>query len=129
MTCYEGPDHVQASSSCVGAGDSMAWVHPLDREGSLDLGDWLPVAGRQTPDGAIRGTIALAEPGSYDVLPLWRGWGYDHGRGFPDPIRIDVGNEGGPLVLGVAAAGVAAAGVATAVLVTAMLRRRRPLTP
>lgn len=124
MTCYEDPDQIQASSSCFGAGDSMAWVHPLDREGSLDLGDWLPVAGRQTPDGTVRGTIALAEPGAYDVLPLWRGWGHDHSSGFPDPIRIEVGNDRGPLILGVTSAG-----VGMTVLVTTLLRRRRPRTP
>ena len=121
MTCYEDADRTQASPSCFGAGDSMAWVHPLDREGSLDQQDWLAVAGRATSAGTVRGTLVLAEPGSYDVLPLWRTWTHGHSRGFPDPIRIEVVGDPPILAIGAAASGL------LGFLVAAVAWRRRTL--
>lgn len=73
-----------------------------------------------TPSGVVRGTIVLGEPGAYDVLPLWRRWGYDHGDGFPGAIRIEV--KGGPIV----PMPFAASGVAATILAVAAWRRRRP---
>lgn len=122
MTCYDDAAHTLASSGCFGAGDSMAWVHPLDTDGDLDRGDWLAVVGRATPTGTVRGSIVLVEPGAYDVLPLWRGWGSDHGRGFPDPIRIEVGGRA-PIVP-IAAVGIGLGGIS---IVVAVRQPRRSL--
>ena len=123
MTCYDDAAHTLASSGCFGAGDSMAWVHPLDTDGDLDRGDWLAVVGRAMPNGTVRGHVVLAEPGAYDVLPLWRGWGYDHGPGFADPLRIEVGSRA-PIVP-LAVAGIGAGGISIAV---AVRQRRRGLS-
>jgi len=90
MTCYDDIDHTRPWSSCLGAGDTMAWIHPLDDEGTLDRDDWIAVEGHETSSGATRGRVTLDEPGAYDVLPLWRTWGADAGDGFPGVIRIEV---------------------------------------
>ena len=39
MTCFDDMAHTQPSSSCFGAGGSMAWIHPLDTHGDLDRDD------------------------------------------------------------------------------------------
>jgi hypothetical protein len=122
MTCYEDADHTRASSACFGDTGVMAWVHQLDGSGLLERTDWIAVVGRATPSGASRGRIVLNEPGAYDVLPLWRRWAYDHGRGFPDPIRIEVVEDPSVLALAATASGI---GVVTAGLVAVLLRRRR----
>jgi hypothetical protein len=93
MTCFEDQEHTRAQPTCFGAGDSMAWVHPLDDDGTFDRSDWIPVAGQQTVTGRIQGQIVLNEPGAYDVVPLWRTWRGGQSRGFPDPIRIEVGGD------------------------------------
>jgi hypothetical protein len=54
---------------------------PLDEEGRLDRADGIAVEGHETSSGATRGRITLNEPGAYDVVPLWRGWGADHSEG------------------------------------------------
>jgi hypothetical protein len=111
MTCYENADHTRPWSSCLGAGGVMAWVHPLDREGALGLDDWIPVQGHATAGGATRGRITIDEAGAYDVLPIWRRWRYEHSRGFPDPIRIEVEGLGPVFPIVVAWVGVMATGI------------------
>jgi hypothetical protein len=88
--------------------------------GRLELTDWIPVEGHGTSTGPTRGRITLNEPGAYDVLPLWRGWGPDHSEGFPGVIRIEVTGCGRipPSVL-------AAFGVAGTCLAVVARRRRR----
>jgi hypothetical protein len=127
MTCYPDQAHTRPLSSCFGAPpwDRMAWVHPLDDEGRLDRSDWIAVEGRAIPSGATHGTVTLNEPGSYDVLPLWRTWGPDHSDGFPDAIRIEVGEP--RRIVPIAVAGV----VGTLLAVAAWRRRTAsaPVTP
>lgn len=119
MTCFHDAGHTKPLSSCLGTGGVMAWVHPLDDDDSLELTDWIPVEGHRTSEGATRGRIMLNEPGSYDVLPLWRSWGAGHSEGFPEAIRIEVGPHRPvvPLALG-------AFGVAGAWLIVGGWRRR-----
>jgi hypothetical protein len=96
MTCYRDQGHTRPTSSCYGTPpwDRMAWIHPLDDEGQLDRNDWIAVEGHATRSGATRGTIRLAESGSYDILPLWRTWNdRSDGSGFPGVIRIEVGES------------------------------------
>lgn len=124
MTCFDDAGHTEPWSSCLGAGGVMAWVHPLDEDGSLERTDWIRVEGHRAPSGASQGTITLTEPGSYDVLPLSRGWGSDQSPGFPDPIRIEVGNRGRLVPITLAALGAAAAGL----VVAARRRRALPVT-
>jgi hypothetical protein len=124
MTCYEDAGHTRPWSSCLGADGPMAWVHPLDDEGRLDRDDWIEVEGYAV-DGATRGRITLTEPGTYDILPLWRGWGTDHSPGFPDPVRIEVGGRGGWRL----AAGVALGIVATGLIHVGRKRRARLVQP
>jgi hypothetical protein len=71
MTCYRDQAHTRPTSSRYGAPpwDRMAWSTPLDDEGQLDRTDWIAVKGHATRSGTTRGTITLAESGSYDVLP------------------------------------------------------------
>jgi len=113
MTCYADMDHTRPEESCFGAGSRMAWVHPLDEEGTLDRSDWIEVQGKATPGGPTRGRITLDEPGAYDVLPLWRTWGAGARGGFPGAIRIDV-TRGRPIIP-MAIAVVGAAGICLAV--------------
>jgi hypothetical protein len=119
MTCYEDMAHTRPWSACLGAGGRMAWVHPLDTEGELHRDDWIEVVGEATASGSTQGHVVLNEPGAYDVLPLWRGWGFDHSPGFPDPVRIEV-DHGAP-ILSIAAVGAGVVGVWLAVAV----KRRR----
>jgi hypothetical protein len=102
MTCYDDIDHTRPWSSCMGAGSRMAWVHPLDDEGTLARDDWIEIVGRATSSGATRGRITLQEPGAYDVLPLWRTWSAEARYGFPGTIRVEVmdGTRITPLALG-----------------------------
>jgi hypothetical protein len=118
MTCFDDAGHSVPTGSCLGAGGTMAWIHPLDEHGEFDRDDWIEVVGHATAGGSTRAKVVLTEPGGYDVLPLYRGWGYEHGRGFPRPIRLEVGRRGHPVTLAVAMLGVAAAGLVT-------VRRRR----
>jgi hypothetical protein len=90
MTCYDDMEHTQPGSSCFGAGSRMAWVHPLDDEGTLAQDDWIEIVGHATSSGATRGQIALQEPGAYDVLPLWRTWSAEARDGFPGIVRVEV---------------------------------------
>jgi hypothetical protein len=90
MTCYDDIDHTRSWSSCMGAGSRMAWVHPLDDEGTLARDDWIEIVGHATSSGTTRGRITLQEPGAYDVLPLWRTWGAEARDGFPGTIRVEV---------------------------------------
>jgi hypothetical protein len=115
MTCFEDAVHTRPVSTCFGVWDRMAWVHPLDDEGRLDRRDWILVEGRPTSSGATRGTIVLDEPGSYDVLPLWRTW-EDHPSGgrFPGVIRVEVGEP--PRIVAMAGAALTAVGIAIAVI-------------
>ena len=101
MQCFEDVAHTQPWPSCFGQGrGQMAWVHPLDLEGSLERSDWIAVEGHASASGATVGTIVLSEPGAYVVRPLWRGWGgpmdapYEMGRGYPNPIRLEVVEPG-----------------------------------
>lgn len=120
MTCFDDQAHTRLVSTCFGTWDRMAWVHPLDDEGRLDRRDWILVEGRPTSHGATRGSIALAEPGAYDVLPLWRTWeDRPEGGGFPGVTRIEVGEPA--QIDPVAAVAIALAGTSLAVAV----RRRR----
>ena len=121
MTCYDDMDHTRPGSSCFGADSRMAWVHPLDEEGSLDRGDWIEVQGHATRGGTTRGRITLDEPGAYDVLPLWRTWGVDHGERFPAAVRIEV-MEGRFVPMALAALGV----VGTWLVALAWRRRTFP---
>jgi hypothetical protein len=102
MTCYDDIDHTRPWSSCMGAGSRMAWVHPLDDEGTLARDDWIEIVGRATSSGATRGRITLQEPDAYDVLPLWRTWSAEARYGFPGTIRVEVmdGTRITPLTLG-----------------------------
>jgi hypothetical protein len=90
MTCYDDMGHTRPESSCFGAGSRMAWVHPLDDEGTLARDDWIEIVGHGTPSGATRGRITLQEAGAYDVLPLWRTWGAEARDAFPGAIRVEV---------------------------------------
>lgn len=114
MTCHDDARHTVPWSACLGAGGTMAWIHPLDGGGRFDRDDWIDVVGHATRSGSTRAWIVLTEPGSYDVLPLFRRWGYDHGRGFPDPVRIEVGRRA-PIVPLAAGVGIAGAGLVVAV--------------
>lgn len=107
MTCYDDMDHMRPSSSCMGAGGTMAWVHPLDHQGALDQGDWIAVEGHTTSSVPTRGRITLDEPGAYDVFPLWRTWGAEARDGFPGAIRIEVTQSGRITPVALAAFGVA----------------------
>ena len=123
LTCYEDEAHTRPWGSCLGASGTTAWIHPLDEHGELDREDWIEVVGHATADGSTRARVVLTEPGSYDVLPLYRGWGYDQGPGFPHPIRIEVGDAAGVIP-------VAAVGLGGASLAVAVWRRRTPaVTP
>ena len=124
MTCYLDEHHTQARPSCFGDRGVMAWVHPLDDEGRLQRTDWIPVLGHGTSSGASRGRIRLDEPGSYDVLPLWRSWGPEHSPGFPDPIRIEVADHGRLVPIAVVTLGVAVTGS----VIVARRRRAEPAT-
>jgi hypothetical protein len=68
--------------------------------GLSSVANWIAVEGRATASGATVGTIVLSEPGAYVVRPLWRDWGGkvedpdEVGRGFPDPIRLEVVEPG-----------------------------------
>jgi hypothetical protein len=97
-------------------------VHPLDDDGELTRTDWIFVEGHPTASGASRGSITLDEPGSYDVLPLWRRWHDRPGDEFPDPIRIEVTQPGRPFPWVVAAVGMAM----TSLSVLAWRRRSAP---
>jgi hypothetical protein len=125
MTCYRDQAHTRQTKSCFGASpwDRMAWIHPLDDEGQLDRTDWIAVEGHATRSGATRGAITLDEPGSYDVLPLWRTWGPDHSPGSPDVIRIEVGASPRIAPLAVATFGI----LGTIIAVASW--RRRPARP
>jgi len=126
MTCYRDQGHTQPESACMGAGSRMAWVHPLDEAGRLDRTDWIPVRGHATASGATRATITLDEPGSYDVLPIWRTWrDRPDGDGFPGVIRIEVGRPLQIVPMTLAALGI----VATAFALTARRRRTVRATP
>lgn len=92
MRCWDDPEHTGAWSSCLGAGGTMAWVHPLDSEGELDRHDWIVVSGLEAPSGATVGRLTLSEPGPYLLTPLWRDWRRG-GRGFPDAIRFEVADR------------------------------------
>jgi hypothetical protein len=122
MTCYSDEDHTRPWSSCLGAGSTMAWVHPLDEEGGLDRADWIAVEGHETSSGATRGRITLDEHGAYDILPLWRTWGADERDGFPGAIRIEVTRVGRINPMALAAFGVAG----TCLAVFAWRRRTAP---
>jgi hypothetical protein len=127
MTCYDDAAHSEPSSSCLGRGDHMVWVHPLDTEGELDRSDWIPVAGHKTSNGVDRGHITIDEPGAYDVLPLWRTWEYRQSGAFPSVIRIKVG--GNVPIVPIAAAAIGVVGVS---LAARSWRRRTatvPVTP
>ncbi len=122
MTCFGDQAHTRPWSTCFGTWDRMAWVHPLDDEGQLDRSDWIPVKGRATASGAARGTITLDEPGSYDVLPLWRTWrDRRDSDGFPGVIRIEVGRPLRIVPMTLAALGI----VGTAFALTARRRTSR----
>jgi hypothetical protein len=127
MTCYHDEARTIRSSSCFGAGESMAWIHPLDREGELDRRDWIPVKGHSTASGVIRGRIALQEPGAYDVRPLWRTWSGGPRTGFPGVIRIEVTQHGStiPWVL----AGMGTAGACLGLVARRQRRLARGPTP
>ena len=113
MTCYGDRGHTQPESACFGDGGRMAWVHPLDTAGRLDRTDWIPVKGRANANGVTRGTITLDEPGSYDVLPIWRTWrDRPDGDGLPGVTRIEVGGSRRIVPLTFAAFGIAATGIA-----------------
>lgn len=123
LTCYRDVAHTRPTSSCYGAPpwDRMAWIHPLDEGGQLDRTDWIAVKGHATRSGATRGTITLAEPGAYDVLPLWRTWSdRSDGGGFPGVIRVEVGESPGAAPMAVAAIGILGA------IFAIVVRRRRP---
>ena len=90
MTSYDDMGHTRPGSSCFGAGGLMAWVHPLDDEGTLARDDWIEIVGHATSSGATRGRITLHEAGAYDVLPLWRTWGAEARDGLPGAIRVEV---------------------------------------
>ena len=90
MTCFGDMDHTRPGSSCLGAGRRVAWVHPLDDEGTLSRDDWIEIVGHATSSGATRGRITLQEAGAYDVLPLWRTWDAEARDGFPGTIRVEV---------------------------------------
>jgi hypothetical protein len=115
MRCWRDPEHTRAWPSCLGAGGTMAWVHPLDSEGRLDRHDWLVVTGFEGRSGATVGSFTLAEPGPYLLTPLWRDWRRG-GRGFPDAIRFHVDGDPSRLPIAVVAA--------LAVLVADVARRR-----
>jgi len=121
MTCYDDMDHTRPGSSCFGAGSRMAWVHPLDDEGSLTRDDWIEIVGHATSSGATRGRITLQEPGAHDILPLWRTWGAEARDGFPGTNRVEVtdGTRVNPVALG----GSCVLGICLAV--TAWWRRTR----
>jgi len=119
MTCYQDEGHTRPTHSRLGAGGTMAWVHPLDDDGALRMSDWIPVEGRSTASGATQGRVTLNEPGSYDVLPLWRRWGPVPSPGFPVPTRIEVIQPGRTIPWAVLVLGVAVIGAGTAA-------RRRP---
>lgn len=121
MRCFEDMAHTRPRSSCFGADDRMAWVHPLDDEGRLDRDDWIMVEGHASAGGATRGRITLDEAGAYDVLPLWRTWGPDAGDGFPGVIRIEVGRQGRTVPIAVTSVGVVAFGLVV------ISRRRRAM--
>ncbi len=104
MRCFDDERHRRLLPSCLGAGATMAWVHPLDNEGHLDRRDWIQVEGRGTPTGATRGEIKLDEAGAYLLVPLWRDWGDGHGQGFPDAIQIEVAPRQSLLSLAAASA-------------------------
>jgi hypothetical protein len=126
MTCFDDQAHTRPWSTCFGAWDRMAWVHPLDDEGRLDRSDWILVEGHPTSSGATRGTIVLDEAGSYDVLPLWRTWeDRPAGSGFPGVIRVEVGES--PRIVPIAAVAVGLAGTSLAVAV--WRRRETRVTP
>jgi hypothetical protein len=125
MACYEDERHTRPWGSCLGAGGTMAWVHPLDDEGKHDRDDWIEVEGHPTSSGATRGTITLDEPGAYDVLSLWRTWGPDAGDGFPGVIRIEVGSPIRIVPMTLTALGL----MGTAFAFTARRRRAARATP
>lgn len=87
MRCFEDVAHTEPWPSCFGQGGRMAWVHPLDLEGTLTHSDWIAVEGHASASGATVGTIVLSEPGAYVVKPLWRGWGGT----IDDRLKWDVG--------------------------------------
>ena len=125
LTCYEDEAHTRPWSSCLGTSGRMAWVHPLDDAGELRRTDWILVEGHSTASGATRGTVTLDEPGSYDVLPLWRTWSPGHSPGMPTVTRIEVGDPS--RIASVAGVAVGLVGTSLAV---AMWRRRTPrVTP
>jgi hypothetical protein len=112
MTCFDDAEHTEPGGSCMGAGGTMAWIHPLDEHGELDRDYWIEVVGHATAGGSTRARVVLTEPGGYDVLPLYRGWGYDHSPGFPHPIRIEVGGPPRPVPMALAALGIVGAAAA-----------------
>lgn len=134
MQCFDEIAHTEPWPSCFGQGGGrMAWVHPLDVEGDLDRSDWIAVEGRATASGATVGTIVLSEPGPYVVRPLWRGWGgplddpHHIGRGFPNPVRLEVIEPGasvGTWVFLLSVAGVLVAGLGLR-----LVRQRRRNVP
>jgi hypothetical protein len=129
MRCFEDVAHTKPWPSCFGQGGGhMAWVHPLDFEGSLERSDWIAVEGRASASGATVGTVVLSEPGVYVIRPLWRGWGgtmddpIEMGRGYPNPIRLEVVERGASVG---AWAIFLSAGALIAGLAAAQLLRRR----
>ena len=75
----------------------------------LDRDDRIEVVGHATAGGSTRAEVVLPEPGGYDVLPLYRRWGYDQSPGFPHPIRIEVGGPPRPVPMALAALGIVGA--------------------
>jgi hypothetical protein len=130
MRCFEDTEHTRPWPSCFGVRDTMAWVHPLDDEGSLTSDDWIAVRGHATDSGATQGRLVLAEPGRYRVTPLWKTWRGDgltrtwrpgpRDAGFPDPIILQVTGDQSVAPLGIAMGGGAAV---VAVLATIAIRR------
>ncbi len=97
MTCFDDAGHTEPWSSCLGAGGVMAWVHPLDEDGTsrthrLDPGRRTPGPRRREPRhdhvdraGELRRPAPVAELGPR-TQPRVPGPDTDRG-GTPRPSR------------------------------------------
>jgi hypothetical protein len=107
MQCFEDVAHTESLGSCLGhggpvawEGGQMAWLHPLDLEGSLERCELDRRRGTGHRFGGNRWNHRPVRTGRVCDRPLWRDWGGkvedpdEVGRGFPDPIRLEVVEPG-----------------------------------
>jgi len=114
MRCWEDERHTRPWTDCMGAGSTMAWLHPLDLEGDLDRRDWIPVRGHRAQSGATRGSFTVLEPGLYVLRPLWKSWRAG-GHGFARPVQFLVPHP--PFLASIGSAAVRAFAIAWRTLV------------